>query len=918
MARHDAPHLGGLVVKTPSAMQPIRESDLRRLDTASTSDPKPRSPSSRSGTDHLGSVKTRISALISGLHGFDVSTIERRDDWKADAFATLFNATLADILGQNSQEYGEYSIRSFDTLPPFTGVDYPLAEVRQGYQKGIDTAVRKLNLLLDTLDKKMGATEGVTQTARQAGAGAARSADGKVSLVARRGELKNRDASSAIVGAPSPGNRKAVKAAPEVGLAAEIVIDGQPEESLPKEGTTKASNQGSADIPGNNEKEANQREDLDLALNESLEAMRRAVERARSAKDKNVQDEHEATEIKADEETHPLEPKGFVSAEFSYQEPWAGSLPDEPPDGGGEALVPAGEAIVLGDDELPEPVIEDRQERTPGSPGAEPALEAPADHVEPSAALASLDPLMSTEVAMTDVEENDFLLAPSSAYLEEKSIRDIETALPEMGEQAASDVVPSGPIQEVSWTSGHDPLSHAATEQVTEPVRHEVPAHERLSVERPADERERGNRGINFDVVEGELPATCLERVKEPISISSLDLSDVEALADKFAKKLAGPPEPKVPGAQEERLSGDTVWIPAGLDQSVEAAPSGPAKGLAGAVPEPVINAPEVEQNPFAIKDFEKTQSRPKITGADDLRAQIKAITERIDDLKAFDVSSVKERFDPRARELRDSVNNTIADVFGRNTPAYWHRSLPEFDALPVVLGSPRPPSPEEVRGSYLRAIDKAVTKLTAILESLKQGLERLEPGTKSKNELALASAPGHEKHATVVERQEEVPPGVEPPSPVKEPTKEQGVVIETMGVGQNPFAMRDSEKKQSRPARAVDLRTQVGAIVERINDLKSFDPTTVTQRHDPRARQLCDSVNNTIADVFGRNTPAYWRHSLPSFEAGYTIVGSPSRSPAELKRSYEEGINKAVTKLTAIAESLKSKLGQSESHSSV
>ena len=193
-------------------------------------------------------------------------------------------------------------------------------------------------------------------------------------------------------------------------------------------------------------------------------------------------------------------------------------------------------------------------------------------------------------------------------------------------------------------------------------------------------------------------------------------------------------------------------------------------------------------------------------------------------------------------------------------------------------------------------------------MKSLKQRLEKLEKGATSENDSAAAPPPDRQKDTVVAEQQEKA---------VQRPVER--VVIKVPDVEQNPFAIRDFEKKQPRPEAAgpVDLQTQVGAIMERINDLRSFDLTTVAQRYDPKARELCNSVNNTIADVFGRNTPAYWHHSLSSFEAAYAIVGSPNRSPDDLRRSYEEGINKAVTKLTAIAESLKSKLQQSESRSS-
>ena len=78
-------------------------------------------------------------------------------------------------------------------------------------------------------------------------------------------------------------------------------------------------------------------------------------------------------------------------------------------------------------------------------------------------------------------------------------------------------------------------------------------------------------------------------------------------------------------------------------------------------------------------------------------------------------------------------MNNTIADVFGRNTRAYWHHSLPSFDSIPVVLGSPKPSS-AEVRDFYRHGIDKAVKKLAAIVESLEERLEHRESRDSSRS----------------------------------------------------------------------------------------------------------------------------------------------------------------------------------------
>jgi hypothetical protein len=206
-------------------------------------------------------------------------------------------------------------------------------------------------------------------------------------------------------------------------------------------------------------------------------------------------------------------------------------------------------------------------------------------------------------------------------------------------------------------------------------------------------------------------------------------------------------------------------------------------------------------------------------------------------------------------------------------------------------------------------------------MESLRHRLEKLELGAISENELVAASAPDYEEDVMVVEQQEELPARAEPQAEIEEPTEEalqqpvERVIVKAPEIEQNPFDVKDFGKKQSRPKTAgtADLRAQIRAIMERIDDLRSFDVTTVTERFDPRARELRDSVNSTIADIFGRNTGAYWHHSLPSFDAVRAVRGSPKPSPAEVRGSYLEGIDKAVMKLTAIMESLRHRLEQSE-----
>ncbi|HBA53986.1 MAG TPA: hypothetical protein DCZ04_05910, partial [Syntrophorhabdus aromaticivorans] len=115
---------------------------------------------------------------------------------------------------------------------------------------------------------------------------------------------------------------------------------------------------------------------------------------------------------------------------------------------------------------------------------------------------------------------------------------------------------------------------------------------------------------------------------------------------------------------------------------------------------------------------FPRGNEQAKAPRTDVLDAHIAELRCRIDDLKSFDITVIKERFDPRIKALGDAVSNTLATIFGRNTPAYWQHAIPSLDTVLVVVGGPKP-SPDEVRDAYRRGINDAVAKLTATIETL-------------------------------------------------------------------------------------------------------------------------------------------------------------------------------------------------------
>ena len=314
-----------------------------------------------------------------------------------------------------------------------------------------------------------------------------------------------------------------------------------------------------------------------------------------------------------------------------------------------------------------------------------------------------------------------------------------------------------------------------------------------------------------------------------------------------------------------------------------------------------LIKTKDERNNPFAMAELGREKAHAKPLRADDLLAQIGDLRYRIDDLKTFDIDSIEQRFDPKVRALGDSVNNTLSEIFGRNTPAYWQHALPSLDSLPVVVGGPKL-SLEELRDAYRRRINDAISKVKITIDVLEAKLGSLQDKGHVKNQPIQTTAQGNTPQETekvhVIESS-------------KEPQKK-AVLIKTKDERNNPFAMAElgREKAHAKPLRADDLLAQIGDLRYRIDDLKTFDIDSIEQRFDPKVRALGDSVNNTLSEIFGRNTPAYWQHALPSLDSLPVVVGGPKLSLEELRDAYRRRINDAISKVKITIDVLEAKLG--------
>jgi len=209
------------------------------------------------------------------------------------------------------------------------------------------------------------------------------------------------------------------------------------------------------------------------------------------------------------------------------------------------------------------------------------------------------------------------------------------------------------------------------------------------------------------------------------------------------------------------------------------------------------------------------------------------------------------------------------------------------------------------------KGVEESRSKDAILLEALEEMLSHLEANAPEQSHIhskpitTQQAYPREDENAHIVESQ------IEPP--------QKAVLIKATEECSNPFAMAGTgkEKPQTKPLQADDLREQIGELRYRIDDLKTFDIDSIEQRFDPRVRALGDTVNNTLADIFGRNTPLYWQHALPSLDSLPVVVGGPKLSPEELRDAYRKRINDAVSKVSTTIGILEAKLGKLEDKNS-
>ena len=136
----------------------------------------------------------------------------------------------------------------------------------------------------------------------------------------------------------------------------------------------------------------------------------------------------------------------------------------------------------------------------------------------------------------------------------------------------------------------------------------------------------------------------------------------------------------------------------------------------------------------------------------DAMRAAVPKIERRIKDLESFDVTSIRERWDPVIDGLVKKINGTLQDILGHGTVEYNEYSIRSLDTLPLIMGAGPNPLPEVHQG-YRDGIEGALVKLRTLKELFE---ERIADAPQTAAPLRKKTEPGNSRRVFVVHGRDE------------------------------------------------------------------------------------------------------------------------------------------------------------------
>ena len=138
-------------------------------------------------------------------------------------------------------------------------------------------------------------------------------------------------------------------------------------------------------------------------------------------------------------------------------------------------------------------------------------------------------------------------------------------------------------------------------------------------------------------------------------------------------------------------------------------------------------------------RKLQNSEKESKILNSQEITEAIPKLEKRINELKSFDFSSLKERYDPRISALEKKIDDTLVSIYGHNSVEYDRFRLYGLDKAPLVLGGI--PFPEVLEG-IKKGFSSAIVQLESLIELLNERLEEFgeSPQLKIRNRFSEAN----------------------------------------------------------------------------------------------------------------------------------------------------------------------------------
>jgi uncharacterized protein (TIGR02391 family) len=124
-------------------------------------------------------------------------------------------------------------------------------------------------------------------------------------------------------------------------------------------------------------------------------------------------------------------------------------------------------------------------------------------------------------------------------------------------------------------------------------------------------------------------------------------------------------------------------------------------------------------------------------------------------------------------------------------------------------------------------------------------------------------------------------------------------------------MARKPPPQKQSANLSTAEMQEAIPRIKRRIKDLEEFDPSSITDRGDPKIQSLETKLHTLITDIFGHETVEWHRYIHPVTHldtAGYNVVyGTPIH---EVQEGLKAGKATSLQTLHDIVEYFEEEIG--------